>query len=387
MDENYLGIYIHIPFCVRKCPYCGFFSRTNVDEDIIRVYKDGVIADIKRFAEMYSEGRIVDSIFFGGGTPTAISEDYIIEILDSIKEDFKVSTDCEITIEANPGTLGEENELSEYKLQKLVAAGFNRISIGVQSFDDEVLKTLGRIHDSKQAEASIKAARTAGFDIINVDLMFGIPGQTMTKWRRTLEKALELRPEHISFYSLQLEEGTPFLKRFEEGDFDELSDELDRAMYHEAIRSFKDTGYKHYEISNAAFPGFECRHNLKYWTLGEYLGIGASASSYIEGKRYTFSDSLETYRLSEYNENTKFDDMSEYTFTGLRLIRGIDYSDFYRRFGIRFREAFSDRWDELAEFFDSGALVEYVDNEGTPVNLRLSESGIDISNQIMSVFV
>ncbi len=391
MTTNKLGIYIHIPFCIRKCPYCGFYSEElgtgascSAEEYIAKV-----ICDLKSFGEEYSGGRKVDSIFFGGGTPTSIHEDYIISVLEAIRENFDVEIDCEITIEANPGIL--------HGLAKLKEAGFNRISIGVQSFDDGVLGTLGRIHNSLEAERSIKIAREAGFDNLNIDLMFGIPGQSMGEWNKTLKKVIDLKPEHISFYSLQLEEGTPYFDRFEAGEFDELSDELDRAMYHKAIAMLKAAGYKHYEISNASIPGFECRHNLKYWSLNEYLGVGPSASSYIDGRRFTFKDSVRDYmecnlndlsgRLSELHINSRFDDMSEYSFTGLRLTSGIDYSDFKIRFGISFQEAFSDRWEELREFFESGAIKQFVDAEGVPVALRLTEKGIDVSNRIMSIFV
>ena len=222
----------------------------------------------------------------------------------------------------------------------------------------------------------------------------------MKQWTDTLEKAIALNPEHISFYSLQIDEGTPYYKKFMAGDFDELPEEVDRDMYHTAIRILKDAGYKHYEISNAAKPGFECRHNLKYWTGQEYIGFGDSASSYIRadaiadgskaiessyigGMRYTMMNGEKT----DVHVNSKFDDMSEFAFTGLRLTRGINYGEFKSRFGIDFRDAFFDRWNDLREFFDSGALKEYVSNEGEPTSLVITEKGIDISNRIMAVFV
>ncbi|MBP3815835.1 MAG: radical SAM family heme chaperone HemW [Firmicutes bacterium] len=387
---NNLGIYIHVPFCIRKCPYCGFYSmpigRGEEDENgrytisDIQVYKDKIIRDIKGFGAIYSLGRKVNSIFFGGGTPTVLKGEDLTEILSQIYLSFDVLTDCEITLEANPGS-----QMDETKLRELLRAGFNRISIGVQSFNDNVLSTLGRIHNSAEAEAAFKAARQAGFENINLDLMFGIPGQTMKQWEDTLRKTISLNPEHISFYSLQLEEGTPYFKLFEEGKITELSDDLDRAMYHGAINMLKSAGYKHYEISNASKPGFECRHNLKYWTLEEYLGIGPSASSYIDGKRFTFDYSGEGY--SENHQNSNFDNMSEYTFTGLRLTGGIDYGSFKSKFGADFREVFSDRWKELEEFFTAGFLKEYVSIEGIPMGLRITEKGLDVSNKIMSVFV
>ena len=377
MTTNNLGIYIHIPFCVRKCPYCGFYSHPLENAEELRIYKDRLIKEINDFCTARGDNpkRTVDSIFIGGGTPSLMPTDYIDEILSVINNSFHVTRDCEITLEANPFTLGT------VPLANFPAV--NRLSIGVQSFDDGVLKTLGRVHTAREAEEAFVSARAAGFDNINLDLMFGIPGQTLGQWTKTLEKAISLNPEHISFYSLQIEEGTPYYKRFMDGDFDELPEELDRDMYHTAIRMLKAAGYKHYEISNAAKPGFECRHNLKYWTGQEYIGFGDSAASYINGVRYTMMDGEKT----DVHVNSKFDDMSEFAFTGLRLTRGINYGEFKGRFGIDFREAFSDRWDDLAEFFDSGALKQYVANDGTPASLVITEQGIDISNKIMAVFV
>ena len=218
---------------------------------------------------------------------------------------------------------------------------------------------------------------------INLDLMFGIPYQSMEDWVNTLEKAISLNPEHLSVYSLQIEEGTPYYESFMAGSFDELPDEVDRAMYHRALEILKSAGYKHYEISNGAKVGFECRHNLKYWTGEEYLGFGDSSSSYVNHCRYIQMNG----EKQDYHENTLFDDMSEFAFTELRLRSGLSYSAFYRRFGMSPREAFADRWEELREFFDSGALIEYVTNEGEPASLVITEKGIDISNRIMAVFV
>lgn len=408
--NNKIGIYIHIPFCVRKCPYCGFYSvplpskddsnkwnrpscSTKEDgsicsngsvEDVLYTYKNRILAEIKEFAESTS-GYIVDSIFFGGGTPSIMPAEYIDEILTVIDNSFHVTYDCEISLEANPFTISASGlrDTQAVAYSEAVSSRVNRLSIGVQSFDDEVLKTLGRVHNAAEAEEAFRAAREAGFYNINIDLMFGIPGQSIKQWERTLNKAIELNPEHISFYSLQIEEGTTYFERFERDEFDELPDEIDRKMYHLAIKRLKAAGYKHYEISNAAKPGFECRHNLKYWTGQEYVGFGDSAASYINGARYTMMNG----ERMDLHINSKFDDMSEYAFTGLRLTSGLNYGEFKSKFGIDFREAFADRWGELKEFFDSGALVQCVDAEGRPNRLALTEKGIDISNKIMAVFV
>ena len=377
-----LGIYVHVPYCIRKCPYCGFYSKAvgdsfDVHGEEYKVYKDKLIKSIKEYGEV-SMGKTVDSIFFGGGTPTVLRAHDLIGILGEIKDAYQVPHDCEITVEANPGTVDTE------KLKKLADWGFNRLSLGIQSFDNHVLRTLGRIHTAKEAEEAFLMAREAGFRNINLDLMFGIPGQSVSTWVRTLEKALSLRPEHISFYSLQLEEGTPFFKKFEAGELQELPDVVDREMYHFAIRMLKDAGYHHYEISNAALPGFECRHNIKYWTLHEYLGFGPSAAAFSAGYRRTMDeDQVET----DFHQNSDFDNMSEFVFTGLRMTRGINYGEFRARFGIGFEEAFAECMEELEEYIRDGFVRRDVDAEGNRMGIRLTEKGIDISNQILSLFV
>ena len=423
-----LGIYLHIPFCVRRCPYCGFYSQ-GLDVTSSRLpeeYRQRLLASIRHYGDPQGfrvadeeskqqeagfslREHQVDSIFFGGGTPTLLPASAFAEILAAIRENFRVSADCEITTEANPGTIDRE------KLRELKQAGVNRLSIGVQSFADPVLKTLGRIHTAAQAEEAFYAAREAGFDNINLDLMFAIPGQSRGQWIRTLEKAIALAPEHLSFYSLQIEEGTPYYRDWEAGKLRETDDVTDRAMYHDAIRVLEENGYRHYEISNAAKPGFECRHNLKYWQGEEYLGVGDSAASYLlrrdqalrgeqsagepgtglpvaeleknrpvlRGVRFTEWQGT----LTDVHFNSEFDDWSEYAFTALRLRQGLDYGSFRGRFGIGFREAFADRWGELDEFFAAGYLKQYVTAEGQPTRLVLTEAGIDISNRIMAVFV
>ena len=378
MSGEPMGIYVHIPFCLRKCPYCGFFSRPPESRAEVNSYVGRIIREIKAAASVYGPRR-ADSIFIGGGTPSLLEAEHISDILSALRSGFVITPDAEISMEANPGTVDSDGA----KLSGFRAAGITRLSIGVQSFDDRVLRTLGRIHNAEDAGRTFRAAREAGFDNINIDLMFGIPGQTMVQWAKTIAKAVELDPEHISFYSLQLEEGTPFFEDFEAGRLRELPDEEDRAMYHRAIAELKKAGYHHYEISNAAKTGFECRHNLKYWTLAPYLGIGDTAASYMDGVRFTMMNGEKT----DVHVNSAFDDMSEYMFTGLRLTRGIAYSDFRRRFGMSPEEAFYDRWSELDEFFASGALERRVTNEGERSSLLITEKGIDISNRIMEVFV
>ena len=413
-----VGIYIHVPFCVRRCPYCGFYSNA--------CWRDGYEKRIGEYFELLKKELFVragsshdargmddacrmddasvsrfsvDSIYFGGGTPSLASPDLIGEMIDDIKSLYSVSDDCEISMEANPGTLTEQS-LKGYR-----AAGINRLSIGLQSFDPDVLKTLGRIHSAEDFVQSFEAARDAGFDNISTDLMFGIPGQSRKIWASTLDRVMSLRPEHVSFYSLQIEEGTPFYDQYKMGDMVPVSDEDDRAMYHEAIKCLGENGYNWYEISNAAIPGKECRHNLKYWTFKDYLGIGASASSFLDGVRRTNpSDRYAEFvagmdapaeedatgaaeraanmdLLAENHENSLFDNASDYMITGLRLTCGISTEDFETRFGKSVWEFFQGAKEELTWFFDEGYIKE--DNG----RIYITEKGMDISNKIMACFV
>jgi len=395
-----LGIYIHVPFCVRRCPYCGFYSnacgRDGYEKRIgeyfellekelfVRAGSSHNACEAGAACGMDDAGAsryFVDSIYFGGGTPSLASPDLIGGLIDDLRSLYQVSGDCEISMEANPGTLTEHN------LQGYRAAGINRISIGLQSFDPDVLKTLGRIHSAEDFVQSFEAARDAGFDNISTDLMFGIPGQSRKIWASTLDRVMSLRPEHVSFYSLQIEEGTPFYDQYKMGDMVPVSDEDDRAMYHEAIKCLGENGYNWYEISNAAIPGKECRHNLKYWTFKDYLGIGASASSFLDGVRRT--NPSERYAefvagmdlLAENHRNSLFDNASDYMITGLRLTGGISTEDFETRFGKSVWEFFQGAEEELTGFFDEGYIKE------ANGRIYITEKGMDISNKIMACFV
>lgn len=364
-----LGIYLHIPFCRKKCLYCGFYSKGDSTSFEQESYIKELIGDISAYGQRYGRDYEIDTVFIGGGTPSLPDSALIGRVCESLWKSFHIDRNAEITIETNPGTLTEK------KLRDYRSFGINRLSIGVQSLDNRVLKTLGRIHTAEEFMENFALARQVGFANINLDLMFAVPGHTMDSWENTLERALELSPEHLSFYSLQIEEDTPFYRMFRDGIIDQIPDELDRQMYHKTIARLREAGYVHYEISNAAKPGFQCRHNLKYWSMDEYLGIGSSASSYIEGTRFTESPN------PEFHINTKEDDMSEFVFTGLRKTCGIDLGEFEKRFSQDFWKVYGDRKAELADFFREGKLIE---EEG---RLRLSEAGIDISNAIMAVFV
>ncbi|WP_419024881.1 radical SAM family heme chaperone HemW [Emergencia sp.] len=364
-----LGIYIHIPFCLSKCSYCGFYSRGGAAAAEQESYIQSLINDIKMYSSLYGSRYLVDTIFIGGGTPSILDPGLIGQVLDALRAHFDITEDAEITIESNPKTLTEE------KLRAYRRLGINRLSIGLQSFDENCLRRLGRVHTAQDFADNFQMARTCGFDNINVDLMFAIPGHTMEIWEDTLGRAIDLAPEHISFYSLQIEEGTPFYDMFMAGEFDQIPDDVDREMYHIAIRRFKEAGYEHYEISNCAKPGRQCRHNLKYWSMEDYLGIGSGASSYVDGIRFTQPP------LSFFHENGLADDTAEFVFTGLRKTSGINLDAFKERYGRAFWNIFADRRSALSQYFESGQLVE---EDGI---LRLTEEGFDISNAIMAVFV
>lgn len=403
-----LGIYIHIPFCLRRCPYCGFYSNAcgnDGREEIYEYFK--ILRKELEFRRKEDEGpHLVDSIYFGGGTPSLAEPGLISEMIDEISSLYDVSDDCEISMEANPGTIAGDHESESYvvafgaekagnysgveRLRSYRQAGVNRLSLGVQSFDDGVLRTLGRIHSADDARRAFDDSRTAGFDNVSMDLIFGVPGQTKATWADTIDELASMLPEHVSFYSLQIEEGTRFYKDYKMGDMIPVTDEEDRWMYHSAIQTLRGCGYRQYEISNAALPGKECRHNMKYWTFCDYLGIGASASSFMDGVRRTnpgagyrdFADQgFPESELLEDHMNSGFDNAADYMITGLRLTEGISEADFKARFGKSVWEMFLDAQDELKEFAADGDIIE---ENG---RLTVTEKGFDISNKILSLFV
>ncbi len=399
-----LGIYVHIPFCHSKCSYCDFYSLVDSKEDDHAQYVDYVVSEIKRYAKssinsivlraesllpekisekndetesQISKGYIVDSIFIGGGTPTVISPHFIVKIVETIKQEFTVCDDVEITIESNPKTLTKD------RLQAYRESGINRLSMGVQSMSDPMLLSIGRIHTKRDVLDSFQMARESGFKNINVDLIFSLPNQTVEDWENTLAEVFSLNPEHISFYSLQIEEGTPLYEKVKAGDIIPLSDNHDRKMYYLARDMLLQNGYNCYEISNSKKEKFECRHNLKYWSMADYIGIGSGASSFVSGKRfsyqYKFNFSELPYR--EFNENTISENISEFVFTGLRKTDGISKRDFKSKFNVDFWKAFQDARKNSAWMIEEKYLIECDDR------IYLSSKGIDISNRIMAEFV
>lgn len=399
-DNNPLGLYIHIPFCIRKCNYCDFLSFGGVPEEEQRAYFHALFQEIEYYSRVCNNKYYVDTIFIGGGTPSLVEENLIRDLMQAVRAGFSVSPDAEITIESNPKTL------TERKLNTYLSAGINRLSIGAQSFNDQLLKSLGRAHFAEDFLSTYSLAKKCGFDNINIDLMFGVPDLTMGIWMDTLTQAVSLAPKHISFYSLQIEEGTPFYSMFQDGSLKETEAELDRKMYHSATEFLKQNGYLHYEISNAAKEGFRCRHNLKYWSMADYLGLGLAAHSFIEGRRFSNITELDRYisagigsRLSEgivkpagdsnekaplspfviwNHRNTREDNISEYLFTGMRKIEGISLRDFVNRFGVSLESIHG----KTLEKYQKEGLIDITDGL-----LRFTEMGIDVSNRVLADFI
>ena len=385
-----IGIYVHIPFCVRKCAYCDFLSFEG-KADKQGPYIGALNREVDIMFEKYGidEGTdyVVSSIYFGGGTPTSIKESYICDLLCKLKNviisssNMIFSENPEITLEANPGTL------STKKLQSYLEMGISVISMGIQSFNDDVLRTLERIHNKEQAIEAFKMASSVGFKKISIDLMFAIPGQTMEMWVDTVRQAIELNPEHISLYSLEFMEGTKFDKLREDGMMNETDPDIDRRMYETALDMMEEAGYVQYEISNCAKPGFESKHNLKYWNLSEYIGFGPSAHSYYNHARYKNPSSIEEYVENPlnsecYSVNCLEDDIIEYTFTGLRKAEGINLNSFYEKFGKVFWEFYG---EDIHKEFNSFAETGFA--EETEDRIHLTRKGFNISNKIMGLFV
>jgi len=381
-EKKKLELYIHIPFCKQKCSYCDFLS-APADEDVQKSYVNQLIEEIRMQAICYPDYQIT-TIFFGGGTPSILNGQWISNIMGAIYESFAVEADAEITIECNPGTLDQE-KLGHYR-----ESGINRISLGLQSADDEELKLLGRIHTYDDFLKSYQEVREAGFKNVNVDLISALPNQTTEKWKNTLRKTLMLKPEHISAYSLIIEEGTPFFKTY--GKFpgsQELPDEeTDREMYAETKEILKEHEYERYEISNYALPGFACRHNIGYWTGVEYLGVGLGASSFVMDRRFHSERDLKSYMdipmhedlmplYQDIQELTEEERMEEFMYLGLRMTKGVNGSDFMYLFGRNMFNVFSEQIRRNISMH----LLE----EEAPF-LRLTDRGIDVSNRVFADF-
>ena len=375
MFRKKIGLYIHIPFCVSKCRYCDFLSMPY-DYDVREQYTMSLCKEIERFAKEYADEYVVNSVFFGGGTPSILEPELFEKIISTVRDNFKMNTDSEITIECNPGTVTYD-KLGTYKEN-----GVNRISFGLQSANDSELKALGRIHTFSDFIESYDNALKAGFNNINVDIMSALPSQGVEGYRNTLEKVLSLDIKHISAYSLIIEEGTPFFEMNEKGLLKLPSEEDERQMYYMTEELLAKNGFHRYEISNYARDGYECRHNKIYWERGEYVGFGLGAASLISDIRYSntrdMKEYLEDFSSGRENEILSLEDkMSEFMFLGLRMTKGIEISEFERQFKSDIYDIFG---SEIKKHVGNGLLVE---KEG---RLMLTGKGFDLSNYVFADF-
>lgn len=416
-----MSIYLHIPFCVKKCKYCDFLSGPQENE-VREKYVRALIGEIRirgaLTGKTQRQGREVtvpvDTVFIGGGTPSVLAGDQIVRIMGALSDTFFIEKDAEITMEMNPGTLREDD------LVRIREAGINRLSVGVQSFQDDELKLLGRIHTADEAEKTIIKARSAGFDNLNLDLMSALPGQTMEKWADTLKYAVSLGPDHISAYSLIVEPGTELADMLDEGCLPSLPDEeTERAMFHFTKQYLENNGYLQYEISNFARTGRACRHNTGYWTGHPYLGMGIGAASYLDGVRFSNTDDLGLYlkQMESLQEMIKKDSdesgaadavefirkrikaegmgpgplcggekhrlsesekMEEFMFLGLRMTEGIRVNDFDDRFHRSLEEVYG---DVIRKHLDQGVLLK------VPGGYCLSARGVDVSNYVLADYL
>ena len=371
-----LSLYVHVPFCAQKCAYCDFASWPGREAEWGR-YFDQILTEIRYWSEETDFGRLsercrVATVFIGGGTPTLVDAEYIDEMISACRGIAPFEEGAEITIEGNPGTLTAK-KLAVYR-----RSGVNRLSLGAQSFDDALLKSLGRIHTAKQVEQAVAMARDAGFDNINLDLMYALPGQGMDQWLDTLDAAVALGVEHISAYSLIVESGTPMAARVASGEAVIPDDDAVNAMQRAAVSRLAQAGYDRYEISNYARPGRECRHNLVYWCRGDYLGLGCAAHSLLGGYRFHNPDALDRYlsgvRRLDMTPLSRQDEMDETLMLATRMVRGLDLAAWERAFGVPFvrgREA------SLARLEKAG-LVKCGDG-----CLRLTTRGMEVQDAVV----
>ena len=369
-----LGVYIHIPFCVHKCSYCDFYSVTNtlLTEDYFHALKEQILS-----FKSYLRDWTADSVYIGGGTPSCVDSKYIVDIMETLKSVIKFVDKPEITIESNPGTLDTK------KIKDYLSCGINRLSIGLQSADDDELKMLSRIHDKSDFESAYMLARMLGFKNVNVDIMYALPGQKEETLMNTIDYVTSLSPEHISFYGLRIEEGTPL-----SGDYELLGkipdEDTQYNMYIHAAKRLEKAGYSQYEISNFSKKRMMCRHNCRYWKSGDYIGFGPGAASYMNGELYSYSKDIQSFILkpTDYLINvekseklTMRQQATQYVMLGLRLARGVEYKEYKLRFG---RDLEEDYGEKLEKYID----MKYA--KRTDKGFRLTRAGLLVSNVILS---
>lgn len=364
------GLYVHIPFCIQKCKYCDFISFDNCPhrQD---AYVDALIRQMQEY-----RGAQIDTVFIGGGTPTVLKSENLERLLVALQNCFDILPDAEFTVEANPKTVTKE------KLDILLAHGVNRISLGIQSFCDEELAGLGRVHTAAEAVETVALLKQYPFDL-NFDFMFAIPKQTKESLQKSLERAISLQPEHISCYSLILEEGTPLADLYDKGLISLPEEEEERECYHMAREILEQAGYAQYEISNFAKRNKQCRHNLKYWNCEEYIGIGLAAHSYYQGERFFCGGELDKYLaggnwIESRELLSREDKIEEFMIMGFRLIKGVSETEFQKRFGVSVTSVYQ---AQLNRFLASG-LMQYRDGY-----YRLTADGISVSNSVLCEFL
>ena len=374
-----LGLYVHIPFCVKKCRYCDFNSfKLNIDE------KRKYLNSLKKEMELYKENfkdKNIDSIFVGGGTPSILNEEEIKILFQNIKNNFKIKDSAEITMECNPGTL------TLNKLKAMKECGVNRLSIGLQAVQNNHLEYIGRVHTYEEFEKNYFQAKEVGFENINIDLMYALPNQSKEDWKQSLEKVVKLNPTHISAYSLILEENTELFDMYERNEFELLDEDTDIEMYKYTINYLKYHGYDQYEISNYAKKGFECKHNILYWKCENYVGLGVSASGFVNETRYNNFCDLDKYeeiihsgkKPIEWEEKLSIKDkIEENIFLGLRMNEGIKFKDFREKYNFNFEDEYKNEIDKLKKI----ELIN-VNNEG----IKLTQKGKEISNSVFVEFM
>lgn len=381
-NKKELEIYIHIPFCVKKCNYCDFLSFPET-EKVKDAYMEALNHEIRKKSERYQDF-FVSSVFIGGGTPTVVKPQWIYDTMKTLEECFEISQKAEITMELNPQTL-QQDALKIYG-----QAGITRLSIGLQSADNNQLKCLGRIHTYEQFLDTYEKVRMAGFVNVNIDLISGLPGQSVESWENTLKKVLALKPppEHISAYSLIVEEGTPFYASYEAGELKLPEEEAERQMYQITEKILRDYGYKRYEISNYGKEGKECVHNIGYWQRKNYVGFGIGAASMVENMRFSNDTDLNAYLENpcncEINNQalSKAEQIEETMFLGLRMTEGVSDTVFKNRFGSSVREIYG----AVLEKHVKNGLLEFYEKDGESF-IRLTDSGMDVSNYVMADFM
>lgn len=379
-DKKRLGLYVHVPFCRSKCAYCDFNSTSKCGEELMSRYVSAVISHMQSYRKGTKEYS-PDTVFIGGGTPTALPDAELVRLIRGIKKNFDLTKRAEFTVEANPATV------TLPRLKQLRRLGVNRLSMGLQSADNNELKAISRLHTRQQFVESFKMAREAKFDNINVDVMFGIPYQTYDSLMKTLNFVTKLGPEHISLYNLKIEPGTPFFENRDAVKEVCADEDTEYAMYTAAIEFLASRGYAQYEISNFALPGYKCLHNLKYWNCEEYLGFGVSAHSYFNGNRFAFIQSINKYitavedinsdiqLTSESEQLETRERMGEYIMLRLRLTDGLDPIKFASKFGVSFESLYGAKIDK---YLKNGFMIRNKNG------YALSPGGMFVSNYILS---